>query len=212
MDGPHQRQPLRVAGTPVEEAEAAVIILHGRGASARSILQLTGEFAVQGVAYLAPQAAGSSWYPDSFLAPVDNNEPGRSSALQVIDDAIDMVGEGGIPPERVLVMGFSQGACLSSEYVARHPRKYGGLAVLSGGLIGEEIEAADYTGDLEGTPAFLGCSDVDPHIPEERVHTTAEILKDMGAEVTTRIYEGMGHGVNEDEIEHVTEMVERLVE
>jgi phospholipase/carboxylesterase len=212
MEGPHQDQPLVTAGAPLEAAEAAVVLVHGRGATAQSIVQMADEFYHHGVAFLAPQAARNTWYPNSFLAPVESNEPGRSSGLQAIADAIETANEADIPTERVMLLGFSQGACLASEYVAQNPRRYGGLAVLSGGVIGPEGKEMDYEGDLEGTPVFLGCSDVDPHIPEERVHETADVFEGMGAEVTTRIYEGMGHGVNEDEIDHVSEMVENLVE
>jgi phospholipase/carboxylesterase len=199
------------AGAPLEAAEAAVVLVHGRGATAESIVQLADEFYHHGVALLAPQAARNTWYPNSFLAPVEANEPGRSSGLQAIDDAIETANDAGIPTERVMLLGFSQGACLASEYVARNPRRYGGLAVLSGGVIGPEGTEMDYEGDLAGTPVFLGCSDVDPHVPEERVHETAEVFEAMAAEVTTRIYEGMGHGVNEDEIEYVSGMVAALV-
>jgi phospholipase/carboxylesterase len=212
MEGPHQDQPLVTAGAPLDAAEAAVVLVHGRGATAQSIVQMADEFYHHGVAFLAPQAARNTWYPNSFLSPVESNEPGRSSGLQAIEDAIETANEADIPTERVMLLGFSQGACLASEYVAQNPRRYGGLAVLSGGVIGPEGKEMDYEGDLEGTPVFLGCSDVDPHIPEERVHETADVFEGMGAEVTTRIYEGMGHGVNEDEIDHVSEMVENLVE
>jgi phospholipase/carboxylesterase len=212
MSGPHQDQPLVTAGAPLEAAEAAVVLVHGRGATAQSIVQMADEFYHHGVAFLAPQAARNTWYPNSFLAPVEANEPGRSSGLQSIEDAIETANEAGIPTERVMLLGFSQGACLASEFVAQNPRRYGGLAVLSGGVIGPEGKEMDYEGDLEGTPVFLGCSDTDPHIPEERVHETADVFEGMGADVTTRIYEGMGHGVNEDEIDHVSGMVENLVE
>jgi phospholipase/carboxylesterase len=212
MEGPHQDQPLVTAGAPLEAAEAAVVLVHGRGATAQSIVQMADEFYHRGVAFLAPQAARNTWYPNSFLAPVESNEPGRSSGLQAISDAIETANEADIPTERVMLLGFSQGACLASEYVAQNPRRYGGLAVLSGGVIGPEGKEMDYEGDLEGTPIFLGCSDTDPHIPEERVHETADVFEAMGADVTTRIYEGMGHGVNEDEIDHVSGMVENLVE
>jgi phospholipase/carboxylesterase len=212
MSGPHQDQPLVTAGAPLEAAEAAVVLVHGRGATAQSIVQMADEFYHHGVAFLAPQAARNTWYPNSFLAPVEANEPGRSSGLQAIEDAIETANEAGIPTERVMLLGFSQGACLASEFVAQNPRRYGGLAVLSGGVIGPEGKEMDYEGDLEGTPVFLGCSDTDPHIPEERVHETADVFEGMGADVTTRIYEGMGHGVNEDEIDHVSGMVENLVE
>jgi phospholipase/carboxylesterase len=215
MAGPHQDQPLRTAGTPVDEASAAVVAVHGRGASAGSVLDLAGEFDVDGVAYLAPQAARNTWYPNSFLQPVESNEPGRSSGLQAVGEAIERANEAVIPTERVAVLGFSQGACLASEFVARNPQEFGGLVAFSGGLIGETVTVADYVedadGSLAGTPAFLGCSDVDPHIPVERVHVTEEVLADLGADVEKRIYEGMGHGINEDEIEYVTGMIEALV-
>ncbi|WP_336135657.1 alpha/beta hydrolase [Natronomonas amylolytica] len=212
MSGPHQDQPLVTAGTPLDAAEAAVVLVHGRGATAKSIVGMADEFHHDGVAFLAPQAARNTWYPNSFLAPVESNEPGRSSGLQAISDVIEEANDAGIPTERVMLLGFSQGACLASEFVAQTPRRYGGLAVLSGGVIGPEGKAMDYEGDLDGTPVFLGCSDVDPHIPEERVHETADVFEGMDADVTTRIYEGMGHGVNEDELAHVSGMVERLVD
>jgi phospholipase/carboxylesterase len=212
VTGPHQEQSLAAAGTPLSEAKAALVAVHGRGATARSILGTAAEVHAEGLAMLAPQAARNSWYPESFLAPVDRNEPGRSSGLRAVDDALAEADDAGIAAERVLLLGFSQGGCLACEYVARNSRRYGGLAVLSGGLIGERVDPDDYEGDLEGTPAFFGCSDVDPHIPEERVHDSAEVLERLNADVTTRIYEGMGHGVNRDELEFVSGMVERLLE
>ncbi|MCL7417630.1 MAG: dienelactone hydrolase family protein, partial [Halalkalicoccus sp.] len=160
----------------------------------------------------APQAARNTWYPNAFIAPVESNEPDRSSGLQAIDNAVTEATNEGIPTERVMILGFSQGACLASEYVARTPRRYGGLAVLSGALIGESVDPDDYEGDLDGTPVFLGCSDVDPHIPEERVQESAEIFEQLNGNVTKRLYEGMGHGINQDEIEHVSGMVAGLVE
>ncbi|AXR83507.1 phospholipase/carboxylesterase [Natrarchaeobaculum sulfurireducens] len=214
VDGPHQSQPLEAAGTPLETAEAAVVLVHGRGATARGILGLGNEIHREGVALLAPQANRHTWYPNSFLAPVETNEPGRTSGLRAIADAIETATEAGIPTDRVLLVGFSQGGCLASEFVSRIPRRYGGLAALSGGLIGESIDKADYLdvdGRLEDTPVFLGCSDVDPHIPEERVHETATILESLDADVTTRIYEGMGHGINRDELEAVSELVTALI-
>ena len=209
MDGPHQGQPLVRAGTPLDEAEAAVVLVHGRGATARSIVRMAESFHRPGVAYLAPQANRNTWYPNPFTAPVESNEPGRTSGLRAIADAVD---EAGVPTERVMLLGFSQGACLGSEFVARNPRRYGGLAALSGGLIGETVDPADYEGDLEGTPAFFGCSDVDPHIPEERVHASADVFERLGADVTKRLYPGMGHTINQDESEHVAAMVSALVE
>ena len=211
-DGPHQGQQLVTAGTPLAEAEAAMVLVHGRGATARSIVQMGQEVHREGVALLAPQAARNTWYPNSFLAPVEQNEPGRSSGLAAIDDAVERAAGAGIDRERVLLLGFSQGACLASEYVARNPRRYGGLAALSGGLIGESVDPTSYEGDIEGTPVFVGCSDVDPHIPLERVEATAEAFERLQGDVDKRIYEGMGHGVNDDELDAVDELVAGLLD
>ena len=172
---------------------------------------MAGSFHRPGVAYLAPQANRNTWYPNPFTAPVESNEPGRTSGLQAVADAVDEANAAGIPTERVALLGFSQGACLGSEFVARNPTRYGGLAALSGGLIGETVDPADYAGDLEGTPAFVGCSDVDPHIPVERVHASADVFERLGADVTKRLYPGMGHTINRDEREHVASMVADLL-
>jgi phospholipase/carboxylesterase len=212
MNGPHQGQALLTTGEPLDSARAAMIMVHGRGATARGILGMAGEFDTVGVAYLAPQAQRSEWYPQSFLAPVEQNEPGRSSGLQAIDDALTEVTESGIPAERTLIMGFSQGGCLATEYVARNPRRYGGLAALSGGLIGETIDPDDYEGDLEEMPAFFGCSDVDPHIPAERVHESARVFENLGADVEKRLYEGMGHTVNQNELQYVSGLIQNMVD
>jgi phospholipase/carboxylesterase len=212
MTEPHQDQPLVTAGAPLDVADAALVLVHGRGATAQSIVQMADEFHHHGVAYFAPQAARNTWYPNAFTAPVETNEPGRSSGLQAVDDAVTEANDAGVPTERVIILGFSQGACLASEYVARNPRRYGGLAVLSGGLIGESIDPRDYEGNLEGTPVFLGCSEADLHIPEERVHESAERFEQLNADVTKRLYEELGHGINQDETEHVSEMVAELVE
>lgn len=209
--GPHQGQQLVIAGTPLDDAEAAIIMIHGRGATARSIVQLGQEVHTEGVALLAPQAARNTWYPNSFLAPVERNEPGRTSGLRAIDDALKRAVEAGIDRERVLLLGFSQGACLASEYIARNPRSYGGLVALSGGLIGETVDPTSYEGDIEETPVFIGCSDADPHIPLERVQATSEAFELLNGDVDERIYEGMGHGVNGDEMDAVAELVVDLV-
>ncbi|MDZ7849749.1 MAG: dienelactone hydrolase family protein [Halodesulfurarchaeum sp.] len=210
--GPHQDQPLIEAGTPLAKADAALVLVHGRGASARSITQFGRQVHTEGVALLAPQAAESEWYPNSFLAPVESNEPGRSSGLQAVKDAIERATEAGIPLDRIMLAGFSQGACLASEYLARNPRRYGGLAALSGGLLGETVDPADYEGDLARTPVFIGCSDVDPHIPAERVRETAAVFEALSADVEMRLYEGMAHTVNREEQERVTELVGDLVD
>lgn len=209
--GPHQSEPTLTAGTDLEDAEAAVVLAHGRGATARGILGMAGEFDVEGVAYLAPQAARNEWYPQSFLAPVEANEPGRSSGLRALGDAVERAVDAGIPHERIVLGGFSQGACLATEYVARSPRRYGGVIAFSGGLIGEALDD-EYPGDLEGTPVFLGCSDVDPHIPEERVVATRDAFESLGADVDMRLYEGMGHTVNQDEVSAARGIIEALVE
>lgn len=210
MPRPHQNQPLLTGGTPLKDAHAAVVLVHGRGATARSILPLGDELNLPGVAYLAPQAAENTWYPQSFLAPVEANEPGRTSGLHAIRNALTTAVDADIPTSSVVILGFSQGACLASEFAARNPTRYGGLAALSGGLIGESITPSEYEGDLDHTPVFLGCSDTDPHIPESRVHETARIFEHLNATVTTRIYPGMGHGVNQDELDHVTQMITTL--
>ena len=230
IDGPHQGQKLETAGAPLATAEAAVVFVHGRGATARSIIALGDELRqhtaekvrLEGttlepsdspfhtIAFLAPQAQRNTWYPNSFLAPVESNEPGRSSGLRAISDAIYEANDAGIPTDRVALVGFSQGACLASEFVARAPTRYGGLAALSGGLIGSDIDPDTYTGSLEGTPVFFGCSDVDPHIPLARVHETTTVFERLDADVTERIYEGMGHGINEDEAEFVSGMLTEL--
>lgn len=211
MGGPHRGRPLVTAGTDLDAATAAVVLVHGRGATARSIVRMAGSFHRPGVASLAPQANRNTWYPNPFTAPVESNEPGRTSGLQAVADAVDEANAAGIPTERVALLGFSQGACLGSEFVARNPTRYGGLAALSGGLIGETVDPADYAGDLEGTPAFVGCSDVDPHIPVERVHASADVFERLGADVTKRLYPGMGHTINRDEREHVASMVADLL-
>ena len=210
-NSPHKGQPILSAGEPLESAKAAMILIHGRGATAESILSLVPEIDQPGFAYLAPQAANYTWYPNSFLMPIQSNEPGLSSALAVIEDTLAQVNAAGIPPEKMILLGFSQGACLVSEFVARHAQRYGGLAVLSGGLIGPDDTPRDYPGSLDGTPVFLGCSDDDFHIPKERVLESADVFGKLGAEVTARLYPNMGHTVNEDELESVRSMMKSLV-
>jgi predicted esterase len=210
--GPHQGQPVRHAGEPLARARAAMVMVHGRGGTADDILTLSVGLAVSGFAYLGPQAAGNTWYPYGFLSPIAQNEPGISSGLAAIADVLETIERGGIPAERVMLLGFSQGACLSLEFSARAARRYGGIAGLSGGLIGPEGTPRDYSGSLAGTPVFLGCSDVDPHIPASRVVETATVLRRLGGEVTTRLYPGMGHTINEDELEGVRGIMRRVVD
>jgi phospholipase/carboxylesterase len=207
---PHGDRPPRTAGLPLDRARAAMILVHGRGASAESILELTSVLDHPAFAYLAPQAAGGTWYPNSFLAPIASNEPGISSGLATIRAIVSSVEAAGIPAERTILLGFSQGGCLASEYVARHARRYGGLAALSGGLIGPDGTPRDYPGSLDGTPVFVGCSDVDFHIPRERVELTARVLAELGGAVDMRLYPGMGHTVNQDEIDAVRAMMDAI--
>ncbi len=209
--GPHQGQPLVLAGEPLGSARAAMVMVHGRGATAQDILTLTADLHWPGFAFLAPQAAGNTWYPNSFLAPIANNEPSLSSGLSVIASLLDQLARVGIPAERTIILGFSQGACLSLEYVARNARRYGGVVGLSGGLIGPEGTPRDYPGSLAGTPVFLGCSDVDPHIPKERVEQAAEVLRLLGGSVTTRLYARMDHTVNQDELHFVRGMMDSVL-
>jgi phospholipase/carboxylesterase len=203
----HRGQPVRAAGAPLAAAVGALVMVHGRGATADSLLELAGEFYRPDWAYLAPQAAGYSWYPQRFLAPFEQNEPWLSSALEAVGEVVGQIEAAGIPAERTVLLGFSQGACLSLEFAARHARRYGGVVALSGGLIGPDAAPRDYPGSLAGTPFFLGCSDRDPHIPRIRVDASARVMERLGGAVTERIYPGLGHTVNEDELDFVRQLV-----
>jgi len=196
------------AGVPLNSAEAAMVMIHGRGGTAESILALVDAIGTPGFAYLAPQASGNTWYPNSFLAPIPTNEPGITSGLQVIDEIVASIQAAGIAAEHIMLLGFSQGACLTLEYAARYARRFGGIAGLSGGLIGPDDTPRDYAGSFDATPVFLGCSDIDSHVPAKRVEETAQVLTRMKADVTMRLYPGMGHLVNEDEIAEVRRMME----
>jgi phospholipase/carboxylesterase len=209
MTGTHQGQPLLKAGEPVSAARAAMILVHGRGASAADIMTLGAELKFPSFAYLAPQAAGNAWYPHPFTAPLESNEPYLSSALDVLESLLETV-VATIPAARVILLGFSQGACLTLEFAARHSRRYGGVVGLSGGLVGPDGTPREYAGSFDGTPVFLGCSDVDPHIRKDRVVEAEGVFKRMGADVTMRLYPGMGHTVNADEIESVRKIVEAV--
>lgn len=208
---PHAGIPVFREGRPPEEAPAAAVLLHGRGGSAGDILALARALDRPRLAYLAPQAAGNAWYPQSFLAPVERNEPWLSSALDVVRRLLDTLAEAGLPAGKTLLIGFSQGACLALEFVARNATRYGGVAGLAGGLIGAPGTPREYPGSLDGTPIFLGCGDQDPWVPPERFEETAEVLTRLGADVTRRLYPGMGHLVNEDELDHVRRMASGLL-
>ena len=210
MQGPHQGQRVVQAGVALEKAKGALILVHGRGASAESILELGPVIGGDNVAYLAPQASGHTWYPHSFLAPLEQNEPGLSSGLLAIGSLVKQVEEAGVSSDRIVLGGFSQGACLVSEYVARNPRKYGGVLVFSGGVIGPLGMEWAYPGSLEQTPVFIGCSDKDFHIPLERVNETASVFESMGATVNKKIYPGMGHTIIKDEIDQARGVVRSI--
>jgi predicted esterase len=211
MNGLHQGQPVYAAGAPLEQAQAAMILIHGRGADAPDILGLAEAFNQPAFAYLAPQAAGFTWYPNRFIAPLASNEPYLSSALAVVGDVLAHIEQAGIAPEKTVLLGFSQGACLALEYAARHARRYGGVVALSGGLIGPPGTVFEYPGSLDQTPVFLGCSDVDFHIPLERVQESTAALRRLGGNVTERIYPNMGHTINQDEIDFVRDLLVTIV-
>ncbi|MFT3732379.1 MAG: alpha/beta hydrolase [Hyphomicrobium sp.] len=198
------------AGAPLGAARAAVVLVHGRGASAEGMLGLADAFDASDIAYVAPQARSGSWYPQSFMAPIAQNEPYLSNALTTLSDTVAKLERQGMPAEKIVVLGFSQGACLALEFAARNARRYGGIVGLSGGLIGPDGTPRAYAGSLEGTPVFLGCSDVDFHIPLVRVNESAAVLKTLGANVTEIIYPGMGHTVVQDEIDHVKSILKTL--
>ncbi len=210
---PHGGIDILHAGVPVETAKRALILIHGRGSTAREILTLAPNLLVTDFAVLAPQAAGSVWYPQRFMRPVEENEPYLSSALAAIDRLVQRLSGSGIPPERIAIGGFSQGACLTVEYAAQHPRRYGAVLAFSGGLIGDASKPLPihHPGTpLNGTPAFIGCSDVDSHIPVGRVDETADVLRTMGAVVDKRIYPGMGHTINQDEIDAASALLSAI--
>jgi phospholipase/carboxylesterase len=195
------------AGKPIDEAKKVLIMLHGRGASAADILSIASYLHVEDFALLAPEATGHSWYPYSFLAPVQQNEPWLSSALELLKEIVDDLHDQGIANENIYFMGFSQGACLTLEFVTRNATKWGGVAAFTGGLIGAAIDNNNYKGDFQKTPIFIGTSNPDPHVPVDRVLTTATILTDMNAEVVKNVYKNMGHTINEDEINNANTVV-----
>jgi phospholipase/carboxylesterase len=187
-------------GKKLSEAKKALIMMHGRGADANDILGLSQYLSVTDFALLAPEATNNTWYPQSFLAPKSLNEPWLSSAIDLIDEAVKDIVAGGIPKSSIYFLGFSQGACLTLEYVTRNATKYGGIIAFTGGLIGDKIDRNVYKGDFENTPVFIGTSNPDPHVPVERVYASANILSEMGASLTNKVYENMGHTINNDEI------------
>lgn len=202
----HTKQ-VETSGKPLSEAGSAIIMIHGRGASAADILGLAAYFPVKDFAQLAPQATNHTWYPYSFMAPVQENEPWLSSAVELVNDVVKDVVNAGIPKEKIYFLGFSQGACLTLEYAARNAARYGGVIAFTGGLIGEHIDVSNYGGNFNQTPIFIGSSDPDPHVPASRVLASAAILRGMNAAVTDKIYKGMGHTISQDEIEQVNKLI-----
>jgi predicted esterase len=208
---PHAGQSVLRAGPPPEQARGGLVMIHGRGASAESILSLYPALGMDDLAAMAPQAAGHTWYPYSFLAPIEQNQPYLDSALRKIDAIVTELISRGVPGDKIGIVGFSQGACLTSEYVARHPRRYGAVMGLTGGLIGPPGTPRNYTGSLEGTPVFLGTSDPDPHVTFERMQETEAVLSRMGAKVEVRRYPGMPHTINQDELDACRALLRAMV-
>jgi phospholipase/carboxylesterase len=211
MNDPHAKQPVAAAGPAPEKADATILLIHGRGADAEGMISLDDELDTKKLAAIAPQAAGNTWYPYSFLAPLNENQPWLDSALNRIDSLVVDLLARGIPSERIVILGFSQGACLSLEFTARHPRHYGAVIGLTGGLIGPPGTPRNYPGSLAATPVFLGTSDPDPHVPFERVKETEAVLKRMGADVEIRRYPGMPHTINEDELDACRKLLQRVI-
>ena len=207
MTDPHRDQPVRTAGASLTQAAAAIVLLHGRGASAEDILGLAGEMYDERIAYLAPEAADHRWYPYSFMAPIAENEPWLSSALAKVAAVVKLAVDGGISLERIFLCGFSQGACLSTEFIARHPARYGGLVAFTGGLIGPADADLHHVGDLAGMPALFSSGDPDPHVPWSRVLASAKQFTAMGAEVHTQRYPGRPHTVLPQEIKSARELI-----
>lgn len=206
-NGVHQDLPILKIGAAEADARRIVILLHGRGAAAESMLGLADALSSPGTRFLIPQAAGNRWYPQTAFGPLGPNEPDLSSGLQVIDDLIMEVADLGFQKEQVLLGGFSQGACLAAEYVVRHPERYGGLFIYSGALIGPPEEKRNPEGNLEGTPVFIGGSDVDPWVKEEYFLEAGRIFSDLKGAVEVKIYPGMGHVINEDELNLVASLI-----
>ncbi len=211
MKDPHRNQPVLESGQPLDTAKAAVVLVHGRGASARDILSLADDLGQPEFAFLAPEAAGRTWYPFSFLAPIAQNQPWLDSALSLLGEVVARAVGAGIPLHRVAIAGFSQGACLATEFVARNATRYGAHIALTGGLIGPPGTSFNYPGDLSGTPCFFGAGDPDPHVPWERVRESASVFSMLGGVVTLQRYPGLPHMVNEDEIKHAKQLLSRLV-
>jgi len=208
---PHKDQPVFVWGAPFDDASGAVIAMHGRGAAVDDVRSLSTRIDRPRLAYVAPAAHGRSWYPYSLLEPISRNAAHLNSALRLLRAAIEKVTTGGIPPHQIMLLGASQGACVVLEFAARNVRRYGAVVGLSGALMGPDGTSRDYEGDFEGMPVFLGCGDVDPHVPRRRVLETEGIFRGLGATVTTQVYRGMGHTTNDDEVAVVQAMLDAML-
>lgn len=206
---PHKNAQIWNQGKSIDEADAVIIMMHGRGASAKDILLLSNEFNNDSISYMAPQANDFTWYPNSFLFPIESNEPYLTSALKLLARIMDDLVKKGIGYDKIYLLGFSQGACLTLEFAARNPKKYRGIFGLSGGLIGPSIVKEKYSGSLEGCKVFLGCSDIDPHVPQIRVDESEKIFQSLNANVEKRIYKNMGHTVNRDEIDFIKNILNK---
>ncbi|MFB2120337.1 alpha/beta hydrolase [Parapedobacter sp. 2B3] len=202
----HEKQLIQ-AGKSAAHANKAVVLLHGRGSSAPGILSLARHLQLEDALLLAPQATNNSWYPYSFLAPVADNQPALTSALALVDDAAAEAMRLGIPASALYFVGFSQGACLALEYIARHGQRYGGVVAFTGGLIGESLEKENYVGDFAGTPILVTSGDDDPHVPLSRIEESATILRGLGANVILEIYPGKPHSISPDETLLANEVV-----
>lgn len=207
---PHGKQTVLTIGPPLQHAAGAIILVHGRGASAEGMIEFYEELGLRDLHVMAPRALHHTWYPYSFLNPLENNQPYLDSALKKIETLVADLIAGGVASDRIAVAGFSQGACLASEFIVRHPRRYGAAMVLTGGVIGPPGTPRDYPGSLDGTPVFIGTSDPDPHVPLARVTETEKILQRMGANVSLQIYRGMTHTINADEVDHCRALLTRM--
>jgi len=207
---PHAGEALTSAGAPLGESPGVVVMVHGRNAAPPNILDLVPRLGRTDLTYLAPAAAGRTWYPLSFMADKEKNEPGLSSGLWILEKLVEDVVARSIPRDHIILLGFSQGACLTAEFAVEHAARYGGLILYSGGLIGPPGTTWEYPGSFDGTPVFLGCSDIDAHVPKTRVDESAAVFTRMGATVTERIYPGMGHLVNDDEIAFTRRLMDAI--
>ncbi|MDT3401535.1 alpha/beta hydrolase [Mucilaginibacter terrae] len=197
----------KTTGTPAAKAKGALVMLHGRGGTAANIMSLAAELNVKDFAIYAPQATNSSWYPYSFMAPDGQNQPALNSALQVINQLVEQIKADGIPADKIYFLGFSQGACLTLEYITRNAQRFGGAVAFTGGLIGEQLTPANYQGDFNTTPVLITTGNPDPHVPLTRVEESVEILKQHGANVILKVYPGRPHTISMDEIELAKEVV-----